>query len=171
MWYKRFKKNSGNKDGNRTCAFPSSKCSQYLPAIYSSMRLFVHCTSPLLVRPVIPDSVIDLSFYATKEKITHSPGNLPSILQKSHFFLSLPTLCRIQHYFTSSALYFNHSPSHYSRPVLLHFLISTLRAPELCAWTPFLLIFINDLADELTCNHLFFADDVKLIFPRSQQIA
>ncbi len=31
------------------------------------------------------------------------------------------------------------------------------------------LIFINDLADELTCNHLFFADDVKLIAPRSQQ--
>ncbi len=33
----------------------------------------------------------------------------------------------------------------------------------------FFLIFINDLADELTCNHLFFADDVKLIAPRSQQ--
>ncbi len=31
------------------------------------------------------------------------------------------------------------------------------------------LIFINDLADELTCNHLFFADDVKLIAPISQQ--
>ncbi len=31
------------------------------------------------------------------------------------------------------------------------------------------LIFTNDLADELTCNHLFFADDVKLIAPRSQQ--
>ncbi len=29
------------------------------------------------------------------------------------------------------------------------------------------LIFINDLADELTCNHLFFADDVKLIASRS----
>ncbi len=31
------------------------------------------------------------------------------------------------------------------------------------------LIFINDLADELICNHFFFADDVKLIAPRSQQ--
>ncbi len=31
------------------------------------------------------------------------------------------------------------------------------------------LIFINDLADELTCNHLFLADDVKVIAPRSQQ--
>ncbi len=31
------------------------------------------------------------------------------------------------------------------------------------------LIFINDLADGLTCNHLFFADDVKLIAPGSQQ--
>ncbi len=31
------------------------------------------------------------------------------------------------------------------------------------------LIFINDLASELTCNHLFFADDVKLIGPRRQQ--
>ncbi len=31
------------------------------------------------------------------------------------------------------------------------------------------LIFINDLADELTCNHLFFADNVKVIAPRSQQ--
>ncbi len=31
------------------------------------------------------------------------------------------------------------------------------------------LIFINDFADELTCNHLFFADDVRLIAPRSQQ--
>ncbi len=31
------------------------------------------------------------------------------------------------------------------------------------------LIFINDLADELTCNHLLFADDVKLIAQRSQQ--
>ncbi len=31
------------------------------------------------------------------------------------------------------------------------------------------LIFINGLADELTCNHLFFADDVKLIAPKSQQ--
>ncbi len=31
------------------------------------------------------------------------------------------------------------------------------------------LIFINDLENELTCNHLFFADDVKLMFPRSQQ--
>ncbi len=31
------------------------------------------------------------------------------------------------------------------------------------------LIFINDLDNELTCNHLFFADDVKLIAPRSQQ--
>ncbi len=31
------------------------------------------------------------------------------------------------------------------------------------------LIFINDLADERTCNHLFFADDVKLIAPRSQK--
>ncbi len=27
------------------------------------------------------------------------------------------------------------------------------------------LILINDLADELTCNYLFFADDVKLITP------
>ncbi len=35
---------------------------------------------------------------------------------------------------------------------------------------PFLfLTFINDLENELTCNHLFFADDVKLIAPRSQQ--
>ncbi len=33
---------------------------------------------------------------------------------------------------------------------------------------PFL-IFINDVENELTCNHLFFADDVKLIAPRSQQ--
>ncbi len=32
-----------------------------------------------------------------------------------------------------------------------------------------LMIFINDVADELTCNHLFFADDAKLIAPRSQQ--
>ncbi len=31
------------------------------------------------------------------------------------------------------------------------------------------LIFINDLENELTCNHLFFADDVKLIAPKSQQ--
>ncbi len=31
------------------------------------------------------------------------------------------------------------------------------------------LIFMNDLADELTCNHLFFENDVKLIAPRSQQ--
>ncbi len=31
------------------------------------------------------------------------------------------------------------------------------------------LIFINELADELRCNHLFFADDVRLIAPRSQQ--
>ncbi len=31
------------------------------------------------------------------------------------------------------------------------------------------LIFINDLENELTCNHLFFADDVKLISPRSQK--
>ncbi len=31
------------------------------------------------------------------------------------------------------------------------------------------LIFINELADELTCNHLFFVDDVKFIAPRSQQ--
>ncbi len=31
------------------------------------------------------------------------------------------------------------------------------------------LIFINDLADELACNHLCFADDVKLIAPRRQQ--
>ncbi len=31
------------------------------------------------------------------------------------------------------------------------------------------LIFINDLADELTCNHLFFPRSVKLIAPRSQQ--
>ncbi len=30
------------------------------------------------------------------------------------------------------------------------------------------LIFINDLESELTCNHLLFADDVKLIAPRSQ---
>ncbi len=33
---------------------------------------------------------------------------------------------------------------------------------------PFL-IFINDLENELTCNHLCFADDVKFIAPRSQQ--
>ncbi len=33
---------------------------------------------------------------------------------------------------------------------------------------PFL-IFINDLENKLTCNHLFFADYVKLIAPRSQQ--
>ncbi len=32
-----------------------------------------------------------------------------------------------------------------------------------------ILIFINDLENELTCNHLFFADDVKLIAPRIQQ--
>ncbi len=31
------------------------------------------------------------------------------------------------------------------------------------------LIFINNLENELTCNYLFFADDVKLIAPRSQQ--
>ncbi len=31
------------------------------------------------------------------------------------------------------------------------------------------LIFINDLENELTCNHLFFADDVKVIAPISQQ--
>ncbi len=31
------------------------------------------------------------------------------------------------------------------------------------------LIFINDLADELTCNGLFLANDVKLIVPRRQQ--
>ncbi len=31
------------------------------------------------------------------------------------------------------------------------------------------LMFINDLENEMTCNHLFFADDVKLIAPRSQQ--
>ncbi len=31
------------------------------------------------------------------------------------------------------------------------------------------LTFINDLENELICNHLFFADDVKLIAPRSQQ--
>ncbi len=31
------------------------------------------------------------------------------------------------------------------------------------------LIFINDLADELTSNHLFFADDVKRIAPRRRQ--
>ncbi len=31
------------------------------------------------------------------------------------------------------------------------------------------LLFINYLENELTCNHLFFADDVKLITPRSQQ--
>ncbi len=31
------------------------------------------------------------------------------------------------------------------------------------------LIFINDLENELTCKHLFFAADVKLIAPRSQQ--
>ncbi len=31
------------------------------------------------------------------------------------------------------------------------------------------LIFINDMADDPTCNYLFFADDVKLIAPRSQQ--
>ncbi len=31
------------------------------------------------------------------------------------------------------------------------------------------LIFTNDLENELTCNHFLFADDVKLIAPRSQQ--
>ncbi len=31
------------------------------------------------------------------------------------------------------------------------------------------LIFINDLENELTCNHLFFSDDVKLIAPRGQK--
>ncbi len=31
------------------------------------------------------------------------------------------------------------------------------------------LIFINDLENEQTCNHLFFADDVKLIASRGQQ--
>ncbi len=31
------------------------------------------------------------------------------------------------------------------------------------------LIFINDFADELTCNHLFFPDNIKLIAPRRQQ--
>ncbi len=31
------------------------------------------------------------------------------------------------------------------------------------------LMFINDREDELTCNHLFFADDVKLITSRRQQ--
>ncbi len=31
------------------------------------------------------------------------------------------------------------------------------------------LIFIHDLADELTCNHLFFTDDVKLIAPKGLQ--
>ncbi len=31
------------------------------------------------------------------------------------------------------------------------------------------LIFINDLADGLACNHLFFADGVEIIAPRSQQ--
>ncbi len=31
------------------------------------------------------------------------------------------------------------------------------------------MMFINDLADELTCNHLLFADDVKLITPRRHQ--
>ncbi len=31
------------------------------------------------------------------------------------------------------------------------------------------LIFMNDLENELTYNHLFFADDAKLIAPRSQQ--
>ncbi len=31
------------------------------------------------------------------------------------------------------------------------------------------LIFINDLTDELTCNHLFFADDLKPISSRRQQ--
>ncbi len=31
------------------------------------------------------------------------------------------------------------------------------------------LVFINDLENELTCNHLFFADDVKLIAPRGLQ--
>ncbi len=35
---------------------------------------------------------------------------------------------------------------------------------------PFIfLIFINDFADDLTWNHLFLADNVKLIAPRSQQ--
>ncbi len=31
------------------------------------------------------------------------------------------------------------------------------------------LIFINDLADEPICIHLFFADDVKLVASRRQQ--
>ncbi len=31
------------------------------------------------------------------------------------------------------------------------------------------LIFINDLENELTCNHVFFAEDVKPSAPRSQQ--
>ncbi len=30
-------------------------------------------------------------------------------------------------------------------------------------------LFINDLENEMTCKHSFFADDVKLIAPRSQQ--
>ncbi len=43
-------------------------------------------------------------------------------------------------------------------------------APQGSVLEPLLfLIFINDLENELTCNHLFFADDDKLIAPRSQQ--
>ncbi len=44
------------------------------------------------------------------------------------------------------------------------------RASGLCAWTPFNPdIYKNDLENELTCNHLLFADDFRLIAPRSQQ--
>ncbi len=42
--------------------------------------------------------------------------------------------------------------------------------PRALCLVPFLfLIYINDLAGELTCNNLFFADDVKLIARRRQQ--
>ncbi len=43
------------------------------------------------------------------------------------------------------------------------------RVSGLCDGPLLILIFINDLENELTCNHFFFADDVKLIAPRSQQ--
>ncbi len=42
--------------------------------------------------------------------------------------------------------------------------------PQGCVLGPLLLLtFINHQADELTCNHLFYADDVRLIAPKRQQ--